>query len=82
MSKTFVLVHGSWHGGWAWDIKRLAKMERGGACAGSSGGPRRLVTRAVIAPRLSTRSPVGTATEQTTHKADLVRHDDAEAKAK
>lgn len=19
MSKTFVLVHGSWHGGWAWD---------------------------------------------------------------
>jgi hypothetical protein len=29
MSATFVLVHGSWHGGWAWDGVRV-HLERAG----------------------------------------------------
>ena len=31
MSKTFVLIHGSWHGGWAWKdvIRRLSEKGYG-----------------------------------------------------
>lgn len=45
MSATFVLVHGSWHGGWAWDGVR-AHLEEAGhrtfapTLAGAAGQPR------------------------------------------
>ena len=75
MNKTFVMIHGSWHGGWAWHgvVRQLSKRGHR-AQAPTLPGHRPGAIRAGVSHQDCVRSVVSYIQEQTLENVILVGH--------